>query len=459
MRRIGLFILLQLLIFPCFGGVVINEIMYAPTSEQGGNSYSEWIELYNPTNNPINLSGWELCEKELLVGYINHTSSGGERPYLDGGIILLPNQYAIITDGYSGTKVYQYFNVSNNSLALHVDAASLCGKLNNDRDTINLTDNFGNLIDYVTYDDKWGADGDGKTLERINPTENSNNSSNWNESSIDGGTPGKLNSVANFSLVLLPRIIFGDGGYNFTIFIAMPKNFTNANVSLNLKDKSNWTLTNITAGNENLVNLSLQTPIFNVSDYELILNLTIFNNTKIISNSMQNITISPRRDISVELINISLNFEINKSTDICSIIKNNGLENETNISLSFFVNGTRIENETKINLSVDEVETISFNYTFNNFGDYKICVKTTNTTIPKNQTIYLNDEDCANITVIDPKAILCNLSVDIYAPIIWNNREGSKYYIFVNDSFGNYSGYPEIIYWIEDYFSGEYIKN
>jgi hypothetical protein len=35
--------------------VVINEIMAKPTA--GG---SEWIELYNPTNNPVNISGWKL---------------------------------------------------------------------------------------------------------------------------------------------------------------------------------------------------------------------------------------------------------------------------------------------------------------------------------------------------------------------------------------------------------------
>ncbi len=176
--------------------IKINEIMYNPSTEQGEDYYLEWIEIYNPTNIPINLSGWRLCGDELLAGYVNYTGSGGEGPYLDGGMILEPNQYAIITDGGTGTEVYQYFNVSNNSLALHVDARTMCNSgLNNDGETINLTDNLGNLIDSVTYNNSWGADGDGKTLERKDVLGESNSSDNWGESIPKNGTPGKLNSI------------------------------------------------------------------------------------------------------------------------------------------------------------------------------------------------------------------------------------------------------------------------
>ena len=159
---------------------VINEIMYNPSDEQGGDNCSEWIELYNPTNESINLSEWNLCDDELLGGYINYTD---KNTYSDDGVILLPNQYAIITDGGNGTKVYQYFNVSDNVLALHVNADSLCTGLNNSGDIINLVDNHGNLIDNVTYKD---IAEEGKTIERVNP---------WKQSSYIGGTPGGLNSI------------------------------------------------------------------------------------------------------------------------------------------------------------------------------------------------------------------------------------------------------------------------
>jgi hypothetical protein len=44
------------------------------------------------------------------------------------------------------------------------------------------------LVDEVTYNASWGADGNGKTLER-------NATGGWEESLADGGTPCKLNSV------------------------------------------------------------------------------------------------------------------------------------------------------------------------------------------------------------------------------------------------------------------------
>ena len=179
--------------------VKINEIMYNPSTEQGGDNYSEWIEIYNPTDESINLSGWELCGKKLLAGYINYTGgTAGNGSYLNKGMILSPKQYAIITDGGSGTKVYQYFNISDDALALHVNSSTLCKDtrgLKNSGETINLTDNLGNLIDSVTYDDSWGADGNGKTLERKNVLDDSNSSDNWGESIPENGTPGGLNSV------------------------------------------------------------------------------------------------------------------------------------------------------------------------------------------------------------------------------------------------------------------------
>jgi len=185
---------------PIYGSsIVINEIMYNPSNEQGGDDYSEWIEIFNPTNESINLNSWELCGKKLLAGYINYTGGNtGDGPYLDKGMILLPKQYAIITDGKSGTKVYRYFDVSNNSLALHVNSGTLCKGtrgLKNSGETISLTDDLGNLIDSITYGDNWVADGNNKTLERKDCLGNSNSSDNWGESIPDGGTPGRLNSV------------------------------------------------------------------------------------------------------------------------------------------------------------------------------------------------------------------------------------------------------------------------
>ncbi len=35
--------------------ILINEVMYNPEEDD---NYNEWVELYNPTNQSINVSGW-----------------------------------------------------------------------------------------------------------------------------------------------------------------------------------------------------------------------------------------------------------------------------------------------------------------------------------------------------------------------------------------------------------------
>jgi hypothetical protein len=170
--------------------VVINEIMYNPA--QCSDNYCEWVEVYNPTNESVNLTGWKICDKTLLSGYINHSDGN---LYQNVTLIISPQEYAIITDGGTGTEVYDNFNVSSNSVALHVSGSSICGGLNNDGDTVNLSDVAGNMIDSITYSDSWNPKGDGYSLERINPLENSNSSVNWNSSKEQGGTPGRKNSI------------------------------------------------------------------------------------------------------------------------------------------------------------------------------------------------------------------------------------------------------------------------
>jgi len=63
---------------------------------------------------------------------------------------------------------------------------------------ISLYNNYGRLVDSLTYKDKepWTSicDGGGPTLELINPYLDNSNYSNWNSSS-NFGTPGEVNSV------------------------------------------------------------------------------------------------------------------------------------------------------------------------------------------------------------------------------------------------------------------------
>jgi len=41
--------------------LVINEVYYAVDPSRGSDTNNEWIELYNPTTVPIDISGWKIC--------------------------------------------------------------------------------------------------------------------------------------------------------------------------------------------------------------------------------------------------------------------------------------------------------------------------------------------------------------------------------------------------------------
>lgn len=123
--------------------VVINEIMYDPATGD------EWVELYNPGDTDVNLTGWYLND---AVG----TQFG------DLTNIVIP----------AGGCVYV------------TDSTAV---LNNDGDNVTLYDDSDTEKDTVTYED-----GDAQTNYTL---EYNSVTGAWEESRIEGGTPGARNSV------------------------------------------------------------------------------------------------------------------------------------------------------------------------------------------------------------------------------------------------------------------------
>lgn len=151
---------------PASAFVKISEIMYNPNI--CSDSFCEWVELYNNRTESVDLTGWTLCEKNLSEGYID----GEGNTHLYTTIILPPRSYAIITDGGTGTEVYDNFAINSNSIALHADASSLCGGLSNEGEEINLKNN-GVIADYIIYDGSI-ANGDGSSLGLCGDSWNAN---------------------------------------------------------------------------------------------------------------------------------------------------------------------------------------------------------------------------------------------------------------------------------------------
>jgi hypothetical protein len=157
----------------------ITEINYNNT----GTDY-EWIELYNPTNASIDISGYIITDNypNTLATIPNSTSINAE-------------SYFVITTNGDG-------NIPPNFSADY-DPVSYCNYcfLNDDGDSVILKDNSGNLVDQVDYDDSspWPTIPDGSsyfTLELSSLTSNNFYGSNWQGSLADYGSSGQKSTEA-----------------------------------------------------------------------------------------------------------------------------------------------------------------------------------------------------------------------------------------------------------------------
>ncbi len=123
--------------------MIINEIMYNP---EENDNYYEWIELYNPSSQTINLSSWSITD---------NTYQDFLEPNIDKGtnnMLVPPKKYAIITD--HGTKIYEKYNISNQTIFFYVDDNSIGNGLGNTKDKILLKNEKNQVIDSV----EWGYD-------------------------------------------------------------------------------------------------------------------------------------------------------------------------------------------------------------------------------------------------------------------------------------------------------------
>ncbi len=150
---------------------VINEILFAPAS-----SSQEFIELYNPSNDPINLCRLTFSDDRNV-----------ETAICEGMQSLLPDSFAVLARDSMALK--QQFN----HIQSRIFEPTSWPALNNTGDAVRLYAD-GILIDEVNYDPSWGAAGN--SLERKDPFGPSAAAFNWGASiHFLGATPGFQNSI------------------------------------------------------------------------------------------------------------------------------------------------------------------------------------------------------------------------------------------------------------------------
>jgi hypothetical protein len=160
------------------GTTVINEINYNSSDDYNSD---DWVELINPGETEIDISDWILKDDDNNHGYT-----------IPDETVIQPNNYLVLA------KDMDLFSSS------YPDINNVIGPfdfgLSGGGDQVRIFDNAGVLIDSVQYDDinPWSVepDGNGPTLELINPTLDNLLSESW-AASTDNGTPGAQNSTYN----------------------------------------------------------------------------------------------------------------------------------------------------------------------------------------------------------------------------------------------------------------------
>lgn len=212
------------------GDIVFNELMVKPTPTVGLPD-AEYIELYNNTNEAVNLQ--------------NFTLNGFSKTCTFPLYVIQPNDFVVVCSKTVLPSMQQF----GNCIGLENFPP-----LTNSSGLLSLYNAENELISWVEYSENWLTDpfkkNGGWSLECIDPTNFIGNSSNWNSSqNPQGGTPNATNSIQAINEDVTEPIIKNIDvidNQNITLYFDKPMN-----TSL-LSDISKYILSPIT-------NLSLAT--------------------------------------------------------------------------------------------------------------------------------------------------------------------------------------------------------
>ena len=130
--------------------LIISEIMYYPPAwdkngTNRGERNMEFVELYNPTNQTINIQNWSINNNRFNT-------------LVSGSWNIPPNGYVII--GGSGSTLNTSYNLPGNYTYIRTLNSGLGGGtalLPNTSGSVVLRDSNNNIIDQVNYSYTWGG--------------------------------------------------------------------------------------------------------------------------------------------------------------------------------------------------------------------------------------------------------------------------------------------------------------
>ncbi|MHC4743071.1 MAG: lamin tail domain-containing protein, partial [Planctomycetota bacterium] len=214
--------------------IVINEIMYHPFHPENTpeNLGLEYIELYNRGADPVSLGGWRFSDG---IDYV-----------IPAGVILGVGDYLVVASDVNEFSA-KYPGAGN-------VVGGWSGRLSNSGEDVELMDGSGVLMDKVDYSDEgewavrrlgsvdyghrgweWsnGHDGEGRSLELINPALPNEYGQNWRASSKrPDETPGERNTAYDDDIA--PLIVDAEH------FPIIPNDSDSVTVTAKIIDEAFW---------------------------------------------------------------------------------------------------------------------------------------------------------------------------------------------------------------------------
>lgn len=115
--------------------IVINKIYYDTAPDRGLEGDNEWIELYNKTEEPVDVSGWTICDNtscDVLPASAGIPAKG----------------FAVIT---GATTTWDYWHIPDGMVKIVLADGKIGNGLNNDADMLGLTNSGGVVMDRMNY--------------------------------------------------------------------------------------------------------------------------------------------------------------------------------------------------------------------------------------------------------------------------------------------------------------------
>ena len=115
--------------------LVINEVFYDVDSTHGSEGGNEWVEVYNPTYDPVDISGWRICDNTSCE------TIPATAPILSFG-------FAIITPQ---STTWPFWSIPSGATKIALGTSSIGSGLANDDDRVILKKADDTEVDKMSY--------------------------------------------------------------------------------------------------------------------------------------------------------------------------------------------------------------------------------------------------------------------------------------------------------------------